>query len=266
MILASASLQTSILTLVVALAYLLTVLCGARNERLARVVVSIAWALHGLLLVLGLSGAEPRFGFASALSVTVWLVAAVYFVERLFYPLLQVRWAMGSFGAVAVLLAWVFPGATFAGGASVWLPLHLALGIGSYGLFGAAVGHALLMGRAEERMRQPAAAATGIPLLTMERMTFRLVWAGFALLSATLLLAFTVGESLYGAPVVVRWDHKTVFSVLSWLVFAALLAGRWRLGWRGRRAARMLYAGSGLLFLAYVGSRFVFEVFLGRAP
>ena len=56
-----------------------------------------------------------------------------------------------------------------------------------------------------------------------------------------------------------------MFSVLSWVVFAVLLVGRWQLGWRGRTAVRILYAGSGLLMLAYVGSRFVMEVVLHRS-
>jgi len=51
---------------------------------------------------------------------------------------------------------------------------------------------------------------------------------------------------------------------LSWLCFAILLFGRTQLGWRGRTAVRVLYAGTGLLLLAYVGSRFVLEVILGR--
>ena len=63
-----------------------------------------------------------------------------------------------------------------------------------------------------------------------------------------------------------RWDHKTVLSVLGWAVFASLLSGRQLFGWRGRRATRWLYAGAALLLLAYVGSRFVFEVLLHRMP
>ena len=55
-----------------------------------------------------------------------------------------------------------------------------------------------------------------------------------------------------------------VFSVLSWAAFAVLLVGRARFGWRGRKAVRILYVGSLLLLLAYVGSRFVIEVVLGR--
>ena len=72
------------------------------------------------------------------------------------------------------------------------------------------------------------------------------------------------GTPYSGKAYVWKWDHKTIFSVLSWITFAALLWGRARFGWRGRRAVRILYAGSGLLFLAYVGSRFVLEVVLRR--
>jgi ABC-type uncharacterized transport system permease subunit len=61
-----------------------------------------------------------------------------------------------------------------------------------------------------------------------------------------------------------KWDHKTIFSVLSWFAFAVLIVGRAQFGWRGRTAVRVLYIGSGLLLLAYVGSRFVLEVVLGR--
>ena len=105
-----------------------------------------------------------------------------------------------------------------------------------------------------------------MPLLTLERLTFRFVTAGFVLLSATLLAGLFFSETLYGAGRAVKWDHKTVFSVLAWLTFAILLIGRARFGWRGRTARRVLYAGSALLLLAYVGSRFVLEVVLRRPP
>jgi len=109
-----------------------------------------------------------------------------------------------------------------------------------------------------------AATSSGLPLLTLERLTFRFVTAGFVLLTATLLAGWLFSESLYGAGKVWKWDHKTIFSVLSWLAFAVLIVGRAEFGWRGRTAVRVLYIGSGLLLLAYVGSRFVLEMVLGR--
>ncbi len=228
----------------------------------ARRAVLLAWLVHGLLLGWGLLGESPRFGFAPALSVTVWLVAAVYAIESRLYPQLQTRWALSLLGAAAVLLALLFPGQPLQASASAWLPLHWALGIASYGLFAVAVVHALLMLRAEDRIRHAAETDSGLPLLTLERLTFRFVTAGFVLLSATLLAGLLFDEQLYGAAW--KWNHKTVFSVLSWMVFAVLLIGRARFGWRGWRAARLLFTGAALLLLAYVGSRFVLEIVLGR--
>jgi ABC-type uncharacterized transport system permease subunit len=172
---------------------------------------------------------------------------------------------LAALGAAAVLLALVFPGTPLHVSASPWLPLHLALGVASYGLFAAAVVHAWLMMRAEKQIRQAAEPQAGVPLLTLERLTFRFATAGFVLLSATLLAGLLFGETLYGPGHMAHWDHKTVFSVLAWIVFALLLLGRTRFGWRGRKAVRVLYTGSILLLLAYVGSRFVLEVILGRA-
>ena len=121
------------------------------------------------------------------------------------------------------------------------------------------------MTRAEKNMRQGTDTHVGLPLLTLERLTFRFVSGGFALLTATLAAGWLFGDSLYGEQAAWRWNHKTVFSVLSWLTFAALLIGRNRFGWRGRTAVRVLYIGSGLLLLGYAGSRFVLEVVLGRS-
>jgi ABC-type uncharacterized transport system permease subunit len=108
-------------------------------------------------------------------------------------------------------------------------------------------------------MLAAATPAGGLPLLRLEALTFSFVSAGFVTLSLAVLLG-----AWFASPW--RWDHKSVFSVLGWLVFASLLLGRQIFGWRGRRATRWLYSGAGLLLLAYAGSRFVFEVLLHRTP
>ena len=231
----------------------------------ARNALWCAWAVHALALAWGLAGDTPRFGFAPALSVTAWLALSVYAIERHLMPQLHARWALAGLGALTVMLAAVFPGTPVNAMASPWLPLHWALGIASYGLFATAVVHAWLMMRAERHIRHAANTDSGVPLLTLERLTFRFVSAGFILLTATLLAGLLFGEVLYGGTRAWRWDHKTVFSLLSWLVFAVLLLGRARFGWRGRKAVRVLYVGSLLLLLAYAGSRFVLEVILRRS-
>jgi ABC-type uncharacterized transport system permease subunit len=230
----------------------------------ARRLLWLAWVLHAISLLVLLMG-PVRFGFAPALSVTAWLVVLAYMIETQFFPKLKVRWAVGGLGAVTVVLAWVFPGTLLTAQASAWLPLHFALGLSAYGMFAAAVVHAWMMTRTEHDIRLAQEGPSGLPLLTLERLTFRFVAAGFVLLTATLVAGALFGEALYGQghnPW--RWDHKRVFAVLSWITFATLLVGRSQWGWRGRRAVRVLYIGAGLLLLSYAGSRFVMEVLLRR--
>ncbi len=248
-----------------AVSYAVLALAPARlSARALRGVLFAAWLLHALALTAGLLGNPPQFGFAPALSMTVWLVLTVYGVERRLFPQLQAHWALAGIGSAAVVLSIIFPGTTYHMVASPWLPLHWALGIASYGLFAAAVVHGWLMTRSEKSIRLAAQNQTGVPLMTLERLTFRFVEAGFVLLSATLFVGWLFAEQLYGPGLAWKWNHKTVFSVLAWLVFAGLLVGRARLGWRGRKAVRVLYLGSGLLLLGYAGSRFVLEVVLKR--
>jgi ABC-type uncharacterized transport system permease subunit len=265
MILPSIANAGSLFALVSAAAYLLPALAAeklgpANTRRLA----SLAWGLHGVALVIVMFGPEPRFGFATALSVTTWLVALIYAIETRLYPALQTTWKLTAFAGATVLLALAFPGKALHTGASAWLPLHWALGIASYGLVAVAVVHAWFMTRAEGDIRLANNSPAGIPLMTLERLTFRFVQVGFLLLTATIIVALLFGDHIYGRPLGFKWDHKTVFSVLAWLTFAVLLVGRARFGWRGQIANRMLYAGSGLLLLAYAGSRFVLEILLGR--
>lgn len=234
------------------------------------------WLLHAAAIGIDTSGIGTqvqgaRFGFAPALSVTLWLVISVYVAESRSVPISGVRRALALLGAIAVLLALMFPGELRPHAASRWAPIHWVLGIASYGLFGAAVLHAAMLNRADRQMRlnlQPArlvgagapssaAPPTGLPLMRLERLTFRFVSAGFVVLSMAIFLGW-----LFASPW--RWDHKVVFSILGWLVYAGLLAGRRRFGWRGPQATRWVYTGAVLLLLAYVGSRFVMEVLLNR--
>ena len=238
----------------------------AARARWPELALAAGWVAHALTLaldILGVGAEVPgaRFGFAPALSATVWIVLAVHTIESRLLPLPAVRRVLALAGAVVVLLAAVFPGESRPHVGSPWLPMHWLLGVVSYGLFAVAVLHAGLLDTAERRLRSRAATRSAplpgtLPLMQLERLTFRFVEVGFAVLTSALLLG------AWMAPW--RWDHKTVLSLLGWATFAVLIGGRhWR-GWRGRQATRWVYAGAVLLLLAYVGYRFVLEVILHR--
>lgn len=95
-------------------------------------------------------------------------------------------------------------------------------------------------------------------LQTMEGLLFDMILVGFVLLSIALGLGFVYVEDLFSQHIV----HKTVFSVLSWLLFGVLLLGNWRAGWRGKRAANITIYAFILLAIGFVGSKFVLELVL----
>jgi ABC-type uncharacterized transport system permease subunit len=98
------------------------------------------------------------------------------------------------------------------------------------------------------------------PLDALEKVMFRLIGAGFALLTVALLTGFVFVTNLDAQHLV----HKTVLSVIAWILFGILLIGRIRKGWRGRSAVRWTLSGFGFLAVAYFGAKFVLETLLGR--
>ena len=146
-----------------------------------------------------------------------------------------------------------------------WAALHIAVALAAYALLIVAAMQALILMGLEKRLHRGLAepnAAELPPLLTLERFLFRIVGAGYALLTLTLATGIFFSEQLFGKPM--SFNHKTVFSVLAWFAFGALLVGRHRFGWRGRNALNWILFGSALLLLAYIGSKFVLEVILRR--
>jgi ABC-type uncharacterized transport system permease subunit len=142
---------------------------------------------------------------------------------------------------------------------------HICIAFLAYSLFTFTALHALLMATAERNLhlRQSMIKLPDFPpLMVMESMLFKMVAAGFVLLSVTLITGMLFSEQIFHQPL--RFNHKNVFTILSWLIYGALLIGRVRYGWRGRTAIRWTLWGFLSLLLAYLGSKFVLEILLNR--
>ncbi|QET00580.1 inner membrane protein YpjD [Cupriavidus pauculus] len=239
-----------------------------------------ALASHGLLLHETIFPADRMvFGFAFALSAMLWLGIGIYWIESFFFSLAGLGLIVVPVAMIASLMPLAFPGAQILGYAARPLfKLHFIIANVAYGLFTLAAFHAFLMLLAERRLhgfqRSPSQERVQQgqwlgrwldllpPLLTLEKLLFRLIGAGFLLLTMTIASGFLFSEELFGRAF--RIDHKTVFAIISWAMFGGILVGRHFRGWRGRTALRWVIASFGILLLAYVGSRFVLEVILHR--
>jgi ABC-type uncharacterized transport system permease subunit len=256
-----------------ALLYLSATFVPQRFRASISVVVVLGWLTHALALSgeIDTHGAL-RIGFAVMLSVTLWVSVAAYWLENRNFSLDSLRFLVLPCAAVAAVLPVLFPGEVMQlEQRSPLFSWHIAIAMMAYSTLTIAAFHAVLMALQETRLHAHTGAPAGwfaaaidrLPaLLTMEKLLFRLISFGFVLLTLTVLSGIVFSEQLFGKAL--KWDHKTVFTMLSWVLFGALLAGRhWR-GWRGKTALRFTLTGFTTLFLGYIGSRFVFEVVLHR--
>ncbi len=248
---------------------------GRPSPAAAAWLLPAALLLHAWLAVQDIATAEGLdLSLLNAISVVGCLTAGVAWASGLLRTLPAIGTVVLPVAAGAALLPAILPVVfptifasrhRFAYAGESMAAAHVAVALVSYALFLVAAVQALvLMGlekRLHRRLPDPSAASLP-PLLTLERFLFRLVTAGFALLTLTLASGMLFSEQIFGKPV--TFTHKPVFSVLGWLTFGALLWGRWRYGWRGRVALRWIIAGTVFVFLAYLGSKFVLEVLLGR--
>ncbi len=254
-----------------------------KNGSLKTLGLLFAVLLHGFLLhetifVVRDSTMVMQFGFAPALSTMFWLGAAIYLIEGLFFSIEGLAAIIFPLTAIAVVLPLFFP--SYQSVTYIHNPLfkaHFIIAFLSYGLFAIAAMHAVLMVIAEQRLHRAIVSnndSVGLngfvyrlidrlpPLLTLERLLFRMIFVGFVLLSLTLITGLVFSEQLFGRAF--RFDHKTVFAILSWVIFGLLILGRQFYGWRGQLALRWTFSGFIALLLAYIGSRFVLEVILHR--
>jgi ABC-type uncharacterized transport system permease subunit len=148
--------------------------------------------------------------------------------------------------------------------ASGWpLAAHVVLAMGSAGMFAIAAVLVVMLALQDAALRAGRTGgwlATLPPVESLERALFSVIAIGTAALTVAILAGLLFVTNLFAQHLI----HKTVLALVAWAIFACLLLGRWRFGWRGRKAMRWTMSGFTLLALAYFGSKIVLESILGR--
>lgn len=234
----------------------------------SRAFLFVPLALHLYLLdELILPGTGLSLGFGSSLSAVAALTVLFYGMAAWHYPLAGMQSFVLLFAALGVLLQAMLPeGRAIPTAGQPMFRLHMLAAFVAYGLFAVAALHAILISLADKHLHKPVppSMVAGLPpLLTLEKLLFRMVELGFLILTLTLLSGIFFSESIYGRAFPLT--HMTVFGIASWVFYAVLLSGRRIYGWRGRTAIYWSLAGFVSLLLSYVGVMFVLEVILGRA-
>ncbi|MEB3095426.1 cytochrome c biogenesis protein CcsA [Achromobacter sp. D10] len=246
-----------------------------QTGKVARLCLLGTLVLHGIGLQQSMLATQHLFiGWALALSAAIWLGMVVFWLESLLVRIDGLQLLLLPAATLASGLAALFPQGQFVPHANdAWLRVHLLIALAAYGLITIAALHAMMMALLDRHLHRPldAPAERSIigrvldsqpPLLVQEQLLFRIIWIGFIVLTLAVGTGSVASMKLTGK--ILPFDHKTVFTLLSWLTFGVLLAGRHIWGWRGRVALRWTLTGFGFLILAYTGSRFVLEMILHR--
>lgn len=232
-----------------------------------RSLIALAILLQGSALFFAIfDQGGMRFSFALALTCMCWLAAAAYWIENFRIRLEALQPLILGIAGISSGFPLLFEKTHLLTHASnLGFRMHFIAAMLAYSLFALSALHAAFLNFAEKQLhrRHVSRGLNALPpILALEDLLFRMIIAGFALLTIALGSGIFFSDAVYGKPL--SFDHKTLFALVSWGIFAALLVGRWRFGWRGKKAQRWLLAGFFALILAYVGSRFILEAILQR--
>lgn len=139
------------------------------------------------------------------------------------------------------------------------LSVHIILSIIAYSLLTIASAQALLLTYQNHQLKKKQLRGIiGIlpPLQTMDALLFEFIWAGQILLTLAIATGVIFIEDIFQQ----KLSHKTLFSFVSWGIYATLLWGRRAYGWRGASAVKWTLCGFCALILAYFGSKLVLEL------
>lgn len=240
-----------------------------RRPRLSGAVVgmgAVALLCHGLVAWFSIFDAHSvHLGFYKILALIFLVINVACIAWLVRRPLQNLLVALMPLSAAAVLISAFAPHSGITPETLGYgLLLHIATSILAYAVLTLAAVQAALLAVQDRQLKHHH--ATGIvsflpPLQLMETMLFELLWAGVILLTVAIVSGFLFLEDIFAQHLV----HKTVLTLVAWIIYSTLLWGRYQLGWRSQTAVRFTLGGFALLMLAFFGSKLVLELILQRS-
>ncbi len=224
--------------------------------------IFLAMSLHAIIIY---SAIVMPFGlnisFVNSLSLVAWLVVFLYLIVEIRKPAETLGFFVLPIACIAVILQLFQSDSVTLIARSFELQLHIVLSLLAYGLFIIAAGQAILLRIQTHYLKNkhPGGFIRSLPpLQSMEDLLFQIIQIGFILLTLALLSGFIFLDNIFAQHLL----HKTVLSIIAWLLFAILLWGRWHFGWRGKKAINFTLGGFIFLMLSYFGTKIVLELIL----
>lgn len=237
----------------------------AQGKRVLLGFGAVAVVLHATVLYHNVfTPGGVNFGFFNALSILSWLIVLLLLIAVLREPVENLGVVLLPLAGIAVVLELIFPSDRIINEAeAIKLETHILISILAYSVLSIAAVQAILLAIQNRQLhdRRLLGFVRALPPLeTMETLMFQMLGLGFFLQTLSLISGMLFLHDMFAQ----HLAHKTILSIVAWCVYAILLWGRWRHGWRGKTAIRWTLSGFASLLLAYFGSKLVLELILGR--
>jgi cytochrome c-type biogenesis protein CcsB len=230
-----------------------------RGAKLGRMFLLIGVIIHtaGFALRYASAGYTPVTNLFESLSFFALSIAGIFLLA-------EIRYNLRTLGSFVAPLAFVFsifaaflPGEV-AGLApalnSYWLPVHVLLLFIGDAVFAVAFGAGIMYLWQERQVKRKKMGAIfkRLPSLdVLDEVNYRCLTIGFPLLTMGIITGSIWAEYAWGS--YWSWDPKETWSLITWLLYAALLHGRLTVGWRGRKAAILAIVGFGAILFTFLG-------------
>jgi len=203
-------------------------------------------------------GRAPFTNLYESLIFFAWTIAGLYLILEYLYK----NRTIGAFVLPLAFLAMAYAGLQpkeiqplVPALKSNWLIAHVVTCFLGYAGFALAAGLAVmyLIRRSETRQgRNQSGFFSHLPdKSVLDNLIYQTIVIGFLLLTAGIITGAVWAHSAWGS--YWSWDPKETWSLITWLVYAAVLHARMVRGWMGRRIAVMALVGFGCVLFTYFG-------------
>ncbi len=203
------------------------------------------------------AGYLPVTNFQQGASFFSWTIILVFLLLEFRYRLL----ILGSFIIPIAFTALLYPALASQEIReltpllrSSWLGIHVTLAFLGDAAFALAFAISIVYILQEYQLKAHKFGNTFRKLPSLEildALNHRVITIGFLLLTLGMITGALWARTSLGS--YLQGDPREIWSLITWVIYAALLHGRLTVGWRGRRSAIMAIIGFSVLVFAFIG-------------
>jgi len=219
----------------------------------------VGFVLHSLFIAYEYySVGAPPLTLKAALSFFAWTILGAYLIFHIKFKLMVLGSFIAPLAACLMIISSTIPGVELnvkPEFKSLWVTIHVAAAFLGNGMF-AVTFIAAIMYLIQERhikTKKFGSLYSRLPSLeVLDSISYHSLMYGFPFLTVGMITGAIYAQYALGS--YWRWDPKEVWSLITWLLYAALLHQRLTVGWRGRRAALMAIFAFLVLGFTFVGA------------